>query len=165
MKCLNRPMKAPPTGHILLIKFLSRTRHRGASSVSPSNEKSKKFLWPAYLTRGGMGPIPGFAFQGRKSFRLAAAAGGDRGKRLLHGRRQGSGPGNKVPIRKGYQHAKRRKEKCGDRAVIATPDPSWVINPGAKWRLGFYHSRRWYVHEASTFPLAHHYRAVLAWGP
>ncbi|MBU4232657.1 MAG: IS1380 family transposase [Proteobacteria bacterium] len=28
-----------------------------------------------------------------------------------------------------------------------------------------YHVRRWYVHVASAFPLAHHYRAVLAWGP
>jgi hypothetical protein len=28
-----------------------------------------------------------------------------------------------------------------------------------------YHARRWYVHVASDFPLAHHYRAVLAWGP
>ena len=64
-----------------------------------------------------MGPIPGFAFQGRKSSRLAAAVGG-RGDRLLHGGRRGQGPGNKVPIRKGYQHAKRRKEKCGD---IARP--------------------------------------------
>jgi hypothetical protein len=27
-----------------------------------------------------------------------------------------------------------------------------------------YHARRWYVHIASAFPLAHHYRAVLAWG-
>jgi hypothetical protein len=26
-----------------------------------------------------------------------------------------------------------------------------------------YHARRWYVHIASAFPLAHHYRAVLAW--
>jgi hypothetical protein len=25
-----------------------------------------------------------------------------------------------------------------------------------------YHARRWYVHVASTFPLVHHYRAVLA---
>ena len=25
-----------------------------------------------------------------------------------------------------------------------------------------YHARRWYVHVASAFPLAHHYRAVLA---
>jgi hypothetical protein len=25
-------------------------------------------------------------------------------------------------------------------------------------------ARRWYVHIASAFPLAHHYRAVLAWG-
>jgi hypothetical protein len=28
-----------------------------------------------------------------------------------------------------------------------------------------YHARRWCVHVASAFPLAHHYRAVLAWGP
>jgi hypothetical protein len=28
-----------------------------------------------------------------------------------------------------------------------------------------YHARRWYVHVASAFPLAHHYRAVLAWAP
>jgi hypothetical protein len=28
-----------------------------------------------------------------------------------------------------------------------------------------YHARRWYVHVASAFPLAHYYRAVLAWGP
>jgi hypothetical protein len=27
-----------------------------------------------------------------------------------------------------------------------------------------HHARRWYVHIASAFPLAHHYRAVLAWG-
>lgn len=27
-----------------------------------------------------------------------------------------------------------------------------------------YHARRWYVHIASAFPLAHHYRAVLTWG-
>jgi len=26
-----------------------------------------------------------------------------------------------------------------------------------------YHARRWYVHVASAFPLAHHYRAVLTW--
>jgi hypothetical protein len=26
-----------------------------------------------------------------------------------------------------------------------------------------YHARRWYVHVASPFPLAHHYRAVLNW--
>jgi hypothetical protein len=25
-----------------------------------------------------------------------------------------------------------------------------------------YHARRWYVHVASAFPLAHHYQAVLA---
>ncbi|MBU4447379.1 MAG: transposase [Proteobacteria bacterium] len=28
-----------------------------------------------------------------------------------------------------------------------------------------YHARRWYVPVASAFPLSHHYRAVLAWGP
>src|SRR5208337_3939479 len=28
-----------------------------------------------------------------------------------------------------------------------------------------YHARRWCVHVASAFPLSHHYRAVLAWGP
>ena len=28
-----------------------------------------------------------------------------------------------------------------------------------------YHARRWYVHVASAFPLAHQYRAVRAWGP
>jgi hypothetical protein len=27
-----------------------------------------------------------------------------------------------------------------------------------------YHARRWHVHVASAFPLAHHHRAVLAWG-
>jgi hypothetical protein len=26
------------------------------------------------------------------------------------------------------------------------------------------HARRWYVLVAPAFPLAHHYRAVLAWG-
>jgi len=28
-----------------------------------------------------------------------------------------------------------------------------------------YHARRWYVHMALAFPLVHHYRSVLAWGP
>ncbi len=27
-----------------------------------------------------------------------------------------------------------------------------------------YHARRWYIHVASAFPLAHHYRAALGWG-
>jgi hypothetical protein len=27
-----------------------------------------------------------------------------------------------------------------------------------------YHARRWQVHVASAFPLAHHYKAVLAYG-
>jgi hypothetical protein len=37
-----------------------------------------------------------------------------------------------------------------------------LIKVGAKVS---YHPRRWYVHVASAFPLSHHYRAVLAWGP
>ena len=37
-----------------------------------------------------------------------------------------------------------------------------LIKAGAKVS---YHARRWYVHVASAFPLAHHYRSVLAWGP
>jgi hypothetical protein len=37
-----------------------------------------------------------------------------------------------------------------------------LIKVGARFS---YHARRWYVHVASAFPLAHHYRAVLAWGP
>jgi len=28
----------------------------------------------------------------------------------------------------------------------------------------YYYARRWHVHVASAFPLAHHYRAALAWG-
>jgi hypothetical protein len=28
-----------------------------------------------------------------------------------------------------------------------------------------YHARRWYVHVASAFPLAHYYWAVMSWGP
>jgi len=35
-----------------------------------------------------------------------------------------------------------------------------LIKVGAKIS---YHARRWYVHVASAFPLAHHYRVVLAW--
>ena len=27
-----------------------------------------------------------------------------------------------------------------------------------------YHARKWHVHVASAFPLAHHYRAVLGYG-
>jgi hypothetical protein len=26
-----------------------------------------------------------------------------------------------------------------------------------------YHARHWYVHVASAFPLAHHYRAIFGW--
>jgi hypothetical protein len=37
-----------------------------------------------------------------------------------------------------------------------------LINVGARVS---YHARRWHVHVASAFPLAHHYRAVLALGP
>ena len=32
-------------------------------------------------------------------------------------------------------------------------------------QLALFDARRWYVHVASAFPLAHHYRSVLAWGP
>jgi hypothetical protein len=49
---------------------------------------------------------------------------------------------------------------------IATPFPAFLTNylikVGARVS---YHARRWYVHVASAFPLAHLYRAVLAWGP
>ena len=42
----------------------------------------------------------------------------------------------------------------------------WLIKRLIKVGAGVsYHARRWYVHVASAFPLAHHYRAVLAWGP
>jgi hypothetical protein len=42
----------------------------------------------------------------------------------------------------------------------------WLINRLIKVAARIsYHARRWYVHVASTFPLAHHYRTVLAWGP
>jgi carboxypeptidase Taq len=37
-----------------------------------------------------------------------------------------------------------------------------LIKVGAR---GSYHARRWYVHVASAFSLARHYRSVLAWGP
>ncbi|MGD0827280.1 MAG: transposase [Desulfobaccales bacterium] len=37
-----------------------------------------------------------------------------------------------------------------------------LIKVGARFS---YQARRWYVQVASAFPLAHHYRAVLAWGP
>ena len=56
-----------------------------------------------------------------------------------------------------------------DRLYVAdstTPPPAGLIKrlikAGARVS---YHTRRWYVHVASAFPLAHHYRAVLAWGP
>ena len=29
-------------------------------------------------------------------------------------------------------------------------------------QMAHFHARRWYVHVASPFPLAHHYRAILA---
>ncbi len=37
-----------------------------------------------------------------------------------------------------------------------------LIKVGAR---NSYHARRCYVQVASAFPLSHHYRAVLAWGP
>jgi hypothetical protein len=42
----------------------------------------------------------------------------------------------------------------------------WLIKRLIKVRARVsHHARRWYVHIASAFPLAHHYRAVLAWRP
>ncbi len=41
----------------------------------------------------------------------------------------------------------------------------WLINRLIDVEVGAsYHARRWYVHVASAFPLAHHWRAVLGWG-
>ena len=41
----------------------------------------------------------------------------------------------------------------------------WLIKRLIEVEAGVsYHARRWYVHVASAFPLAHHYRAVLSWG-
>ena len=31
-------------------------------------------------------------------------------------------------------------------------------------QLAHFHAPRWYANVASAFPLAHHYRSVLAWG-
>jgi hypothetical protein len=46
-------------------------------------------------------------------------------------------------------------------------DPNdWLIKPLIKMRAKVSHRARWrYVQVASAFPLAHHYRAVLVWGP
>ena len=55
---------------------------------------------------------------------------------------------------------------CGYRAVLATSAPAYLTD--LLFKMGArvsYHARQWYVHVASAFPLAHHYRSVLAWGP
>jgi len=56
-------------------------------------------------------------------------------------------------------------DKFRIRAVLVTNAPACLTDllfkMGAKVS---YQARRWYVHIASAFPLAHHYRAVLAWG-
>jgi hypothetical protein len=59
-------------------------------------------------------------------------------------------------------------------AIIADPGKLCAPSLALDWQIKrlievearvSYHARRWYVHVASAFPLAHHYRAVLAWGP
>ena len=37
----------------------------------------------------------------------------------------------------------------------------WLIRIGARVS---YHAKKWHVHVASAFPLAHYYRAVLGYG-
>jgi len=67
------------TGEHFSSKFLDRPHTRGDLLLSPLDEKVKKFPHAAYLTGGDGTPILGFGFQGRKSFRLAAApVGGPR---------------------------------------------------------------------------------------
>jgi hypothetical protein len=65
---------------------------------------------------------------------------------------KGFWPGDKFWIRAG--------------SAISTSTPVWLvkrlIKVGARVS---YHARRWYVHIASAFPLANHYRAVLVWAP
>ena len=59
--------------------------------------------------------------------------------------------------------------RCAQRAAVRNRQTSTpaclikrLIKVGARVA---YHARRWYAHVASAFPLAHHYRSVLAWGP
>jgi hypothetical protein len=49
----------------------------------------------------------------------------------------------------------------GSAAVYRLADQA-LIKVGARVSS---HARRCYVHVASAFPMAHHYRGVLAWGP
>ena len=50
------------------------------------------------------------------------------------------------------------------RAGSETSAPACLTDLLFKMGAGVsYHARRWYVHVASAFPLAHHYPAVLAW--
>ena len=59
------------------------------------------------------------------------------------------------------------------RPESAAPFVAALLKIGLRWikrliKVGArvsYHARSWYVHVASASPLAHHYRAVLAWGP
>lgn len=37
--------------------------------------------------------------------------------------------------------------------------------PNFFFQLAHFHARWWYMHIAYAFPLSHHVRAVLAWGP
>jgi hypothetical protein len=44
------------------------------------------------------------------------------------------------------------------------PSIEWIIMQQVKAGARIaYHARRWYVHIATAFPLAHHYRAVICW--
>ena len=57
-------------------------------------------------------------------------------------------------------------EDCND-ADFLRIDPALRLAIGKDHKVGArvsYHARRWYVHVASALPLAHHYRAVVAWG-
>jgi len=58
-------------------------------------------------------------------------------------------------------------EDCNDADYLRI-GPALRLAIGKDHKVGArvsYHARLWYVHVASAFPLSHHYRAVLAWGP
>jgi len=52
------------------------------------------------------------------------------------------------------------------RGEVVKRSMDWLIKRLIKMGASVsYHAWRWYVYVASAFPLAHQYRAVLAWGP
>jgi hypothetical protein len=53
-------------------------------------------------------------------------------------------------------------DKCGIIAVSDSSAPTCLIKVRAR---DSHHARRRCLYVASAFPLAYHYRAVLAWGP